>query len=545
MKKSTLLFLFLLFSFVKLFSQKYWQQQVNYKINVTLNDQQHSLRGDIQFEYNNNSPETLSFIWIQLWPNGYKNNETALYKQVAANKEERKRLKDFKERGYIDSLAFTAGEKLCKTEPHPDYIDIVKLILPQPLKPGEKVVIASPFFVKLPGYFSRLGHEDNYYMISQWYPKPAVFDAKGWHEMPYLDQGEFYSEFGNFDVKINLPSGYIVAATGNLQTTTELSAYMKSGTANRKLIDETLMKGSSKVEMESALKKIIPVRTAIVSNPQKTLHFTENNVHDFAWFASKDFIIQYDTLMLPSGRITNAFTFYNYNNTSSWYNSGHYVEDAVRNYSRWLGEYPYETVKAVEGPGNQSSGGMEYPTVTMITSPGADQEHLDAVIAHEVGHNWLYGILATNERDHPWMDEGINTYLQFRYEAEKYRANSIFGNAIPEEIRKKNADDFQAIIYNTINQNIPMEAPIATSSTGFKNRDDYSKVVYLKTAVWMYVMEIVIGRDKMDQALKAYFEQWKFKHPYPADMQETFTNTTHLNLTEIFEALNKKGKVSN
>ncbi len=544
MKKMLASFLLCL-SCAMLQAQQYWQQEVNYTMHIALNDQQHSLRGNINFEYINHSPDALPFIWIHLWPNGYKDNQTALYKQVASDKEGKRRLKDFKEKGFIDSLSFTAGGVACKTEPHPQYQDIVKLLLPQPLAAGAKISIATPFYVKVPGYFSRLGHADNYYMISQWYPKPAVYDAKGWHEMPYLDQGEFYSDYGSFDVSITLPSSYIVAATGNLQTSSELEAYKVSGAANRKMIYNATANLTEDKAIGSALKKLDPVRTAIPSSATKTLRFIETNVHDFAWFASKDFVIQYDTLLMPSGQVKDVYAFHNYANITEWYNSSNFIEDAVLHYSEWLGEYPYQTVKAVEGPRNQSSGGMEYPTVTMITSPGASQKTLDAVITHEVGHNWLYGILGSNERDHPWMDEGVNSYFQFRYEAEKYRSNTIFGEAIPEEVRSKSAVDFLRAIYNAINQGIPMDGAIETNSVGFNNKDDYGKVVYLKTALWLYVLEISTSREKLDNAFKAYYDQWKFKHPYPEDFKATLETSMGLKLDRIFDLLKIKGKIIN
>ncbi len=543
--KKMLAFFLLCFSSVMLHAQQYWQQEVNYTIQVVLNDQQHSLNGNINFEYINHSPDALSFIWIHLWPNGYKDNQTALYKQVASDNEGRKRLKDFKEKGFIDSLSFTAGGIACKTEAHPQHQDIVKLLLPQPLAAGAKINIATPFYVKVPGYFSRLGHADNYYMISQWYPKPAVYDAKGWHEMPYLDQGEFYSDYGSFDVSITLPSSYIVAATGNLQTASELNAYKESGAANRKMIYNATASLTEDMVIASAVKKVDFRRTAIPSTATKTLRFTETKVHDFAWFASKDFVIQYDTLLMPSGQIKDVFAFHNYTNTKEWYNSSNFIEDAVLHYSEWLGEYPYQTVKAVEGPRNQTSGGMEYPTVTMITSPGASQKTLDAVITHEVGHNWLYGILGSNERDHPWMDEGVNSYFQFRYEAEKYRSNTIFGEAIPADVRSKSAADFLAVVYNAMNQGIPMVGAIETNSVGFKSKDDYGKVVYLKTALWLYVLEISTSKQKVDAAFKAYYDQWKFKHPYPEDFKAAFETSMNLKLDNIFDLLSKKGKVIN
>ncbi len=524
--------------------QKYWQQEVNYKINVSLNDNQHSLKGVVSFEYINNSPDELSFIWIHLWPNAYKSKESALYKQIASQKEIK--LKSFKEKGFIDSLLFTADGVNCKTEPHPKYIDIIKVILPSALPPGGKINISTPFFEQIPGYFSRMGHVDNYYMITQWYPKPAVYDSRGWHEMPYLDQGEFYSEFGSFDVSITVPSEYIVAATGDLETESELKEYKRAGAVNRKNIDEIIKGIKGEAEIARVLKNYQPARPSVNrSAANKTLRFRENNVHDFAWFASKEFVLQYDTLELLSGKTVDVFSFYKYFSSPQWYNSSNFIEDAVLHYSNWLGQYPYNSVKAVEGPGNESSGGMEYPTVTLITSPDADQEKLDAVITHEVGHNWLYGILASNERDHPWMDEGINTYFQFRYEAEKYRRNSLLGKNMPKEVTLKNTEEFQATFYNLINQNIPMEEPIETASQDFKTSDSYGLVVYIKTAVWLYVLEAVTSKEQVDNAFRSYFNKWQFKHPYPEDLKNAFSTSMNVNLDQFFGLLNKKGRVSN
>ncbi|RYZ55316.1 MAG: M1 family peptidase, partial [Chitinophagaceae bacterium] len=194
-------FLFLtcsVFSFAN--AQDYWQQQVDYKIDASLNDKQHAVKGALTLDYTNNSPDKLQFIWFHLWPNAYKNDSTAFAKQVAKDKDGPKRLAAIKDRGYMDSLNFMAGGQRLQTEPHPQYIDVVKVLLPQPLEPGKKITITTPFYTKLATYNSRSGYNDQSYIVTQWYPKPAVYDRKGWHPMPYLDQGEFYSEFGSFAV---------------------------------------------------------------------------------------------------------------------------------------------------------------------------------------------------------------------------------------------------------------------------------------------------------------------------------------------------------
>jgi hypothetical protein len=501
-------------------AQNYWQQEVQYNIQVALNDKKHSLKGDLSVEYTNHSPDTLTYIWFHLWPNAYKNNSTALAKQLAADTGFTKP-ETAKDPGFIDSLSFTLNGQKLQTEKDTGHIDMIKLVLPKPLLPGNKVSIVTPFYVQLPSYYSRSGYKGQQYMVCQWYPKPAVYDRHGWHVFPYLDQGEFYSEYGRFKVNITVPAEYVVGATGILNTKSELEKYQKIGAVN------------NTGKKEVTYKTDAPGKT-------KTLQYTGDRIHDFAWFASRDFIIRYDTLRLNGDTTVQVFSYGQPNGNKQWKNSTGYIKDAVKHYSKWIGQYPYPVVQAVEGPKNVSSGGMEYPMITLITSPNAGEEELDAVITHEVGHNWFYGILGSNERDHPWMDEGFNTYFQFRYEAEKYRSNSIFAGALPKEIKKLPADEFLARIYFELNS-LPAKQPIKTSSTGFSNKEEYAIVAYLKTAVWLYVLENALGKDVLDQALQAYYKEWQFRHPYPEDFKQVLERVSGKNLDQYWALLEKEG----
>jgi hypothetical protein len=500
--------------------QDYWQQEVHYTINVSLDDRAKSLSADLSLEYINHSPDTLTYIWFHLWPNAYRNDKTALAKQLASESSKSKLWETGQ--GYIDSLNFTVDGSPAKTIPDKADIDIMKLLLPSPLAPGKKIVIKTPFHVKLPPYYSRSGYTAKQFMICQWYPKPAVYDRSGWHPFPYLDQGEFYSEYGTFKVNVTLPSSYVVAATGKMETISEFNTYKNIGTANHKNPESPIY------------------YKAADSTAPKTLSYFGENIHDFAWFAQKDFIVQYDTTQLPSGKTIDVFSYYQPDGNKEWMKSTGFVKDAVQHYSNWIGEYPYLSVAAVEGPSNESSGGMEYPMVTLITSPGADEENLDAVIAHEVGHNWFYSVLGSNERDSPWMDEGINTYFQFRYEAEKYRGNSLFGNSIPEDVKKLSADDFLQAVFNSLNA-IPAPEPVATKSTGFSNKDEYGIVVYVKTAIWMYIMESSLGKEDLFRGIKEYYNEWKFRHPYPSDLQSAMEKGSGKQVSELFALLQTKG----
>ncbi|RYY59017.1 MAG: M1 family peptidase [Chitinophagaceae bacterium] len=505
-------------------SAQYWQQQTDYVIDVFLDDKAQTLKGNVYIEYTNNSPDELPFIWFHLWQNAYKNDRTAFARQLLRDKDGKARLKGIKDKGSIEDLAFTVEGKTARMEPDPENIDIVKLVLPEPLKPGKKIILKTWFTVHIPTYASRSGRLGQAYLMCQWYPKPAVYDRKGWHPMPYLDQGEFYSDFGNFTVNISVPSSYVVGATGQLQNEDELAIYKKIGANN----------------LDSA--RVLMKYTPAGSNGTKILTYKASRVHDFAWFADKDFIIRYDTAQLSAGTTIDVFTYGYENGTPSWKNSVSFIEDAIRHYSNWLGEYPYPVAQAVEGPQNVSSGGMEYPMITLITSPGASNSQMDGVITHEVGHNWFYGILGSNERDHAWMDEGLNSYFQFRYEAEKYRTNSIFGDAIPPEVKAKPLKEFESTIYAVLSGQIPMEEAIETPAADFADKDKYAMVEYIKTAVWMYIIEQVIGRDKVDAAFKEYYNDWKFKHPYPEDLKEEFRKQSPSNIDGLWQLLDKKGK---
>jgi Peptidase family M1 domain len=503
-------------------SPEYWQQELHYDIRVTLNDSDHSLNGFESIEYINHSPDTLSFIWFHLWPNAYKNKTTAYYKQIVEIGTITGKQRANKDNGYIDSLNFTIDGQMVKTEADPKYIDIIKIILPKKMLPGTKILISTPFMVKIPRYFSRMGFEGSTFMITQWYPKPAVYDRLGWHPIPYLDQGEFYSEYGSFDVHITLPSSYVVGATGQLQNQAELEKYRQIGRRNLSMNNDP-----SWYRVEN-------------TNEVKTLEYRADSVHDFAWFADKDFIIQYDTLQLASGRDIDVFSYHRAED-ENWKNSISFIKDAVKHYSLWIGEYLYPVVSAVEGPRNTNSGGMEYPMITLISnSQTIDLEQLDDVIAHEVGHNWFYGILGTNERDHPWMDEGINTYYEFRYEAEKYRNNTTIGFRSTTALRNLGEDDVLSAIYGRINQLKKYQA-IENPATAFDSEVDYAVVVYAKTALWMYIMEKSIGKEQFDRAMRAYFNDWKFKHPYPEDMQTSLEKETHIGFKALFALLHTKG----
>ena len=509
--------------FYKAQGDNYWQQQVNYKIDVALNDTAHTLDGYIKMDYFNNSPDTIFFIWIHLWPNAFKNDRTAFTDQMLQNGSTKFYFSDDDERGYIDRLSFKVNTTTAKTEDHPQHQDIIKLILPTPLAPKTNCKIETPFHVKLPENFSRGGHNGQAYQITQWYPKPAVYDRKGWHPIPYLDQGEFYSEFGNYEVQITLPKNYVVAATGELQEADE-----KEWLQNRKLFT----RNKDKKEKQKTA-------TVVSDEENKTLHYIQNNVHDFAWFTDKTFSVATDTLQLPSGKIINAYAFYYGENKEIWANSIALIKQAILTKSKWIGEYPYNVVSVVED--EKEGGGMEYPTITFLSSDG-NEKALDFVINHEVGHNWFYGILASNERTHPWMDEGMNTHYDNRYALQYYKNTSYYISSNSGFLKKRMPADLQQTILQTI-INVKRDQPIETVSEKF-NVLNYGMIAYTKTGQWMQLLENELGKDVFDSCMKEYYRRWSFKHPYPEDFKKVLEEVSGKNLDATFSLLNKKGNVT-
>lgn len=488
-----------------LFSQKnYFQQEVNYKIAATLNDSAHTLTGSVEIDYVNNSPDTLPEIWMHLWGNAFKNRNSAFCRQKLRDGSARFYFADEQELGYFKNLDFTANGQKVEWRFDKKNPDIALLKLPQPLAPGARITIATPFLLKIPASFSRLGHVGTSYQMTQWYPKPAVYDHKGWHPMPYLDMGEFYSEFGSFDVTLTLPENYVVGATGVLQTPSEIEFLAKKEAESR----EKLAKGVDKT------KDPFPA-----SSPNaKTIRYTADRVHDFAWFADKRFFVLKDTARLASGRTVDCWAMFTNAESDIWQKGAFYVRRSVEFYSEKVGEYPWPHATAVHSA-LSAGGGMEYPMITVIGN-SSSAKSLDDVITHEVGHNWFYGILASNERDHAWMDEGINSYYENRYMQQYYGGMSI-EDALPKFL----FDPAQSgsLIENgyLLLARDRKDTPPDTHSDKFAPLA-YGLQVYMKPAICLHWLEQSVGTERLDAAMQDYYRQWQFRHPYSEDLKAVF-----------------------
>ena len=521
-KKSicTLIFIFLVHflpaeSNEKAIRQTEWQQRVNHSIQVELIyvNNKAKLIASQTIEYINNSPDTLAYIMLHLWPNAYKNNNTPFAEQQA-----RQGKKDFllptAQKGHIVLSNIKANNKEIRASGLEG--EIATVVLNSPLLPGEKVLLTMDFVVHVPKLYSRMGATKDFIAATQWYPKPAVYDVNGWNTMSYVDQGEFYSEFGDYNVKITTPYDFLVASTGELQTETELE-YL---TILEKYFAKKLT--NKKFTLHEDDRPINPWKE------KRTVEYKQNNVHDFAWFASTQFSVLGKKTTLRNGKeiYTRVFSYIKRPNDENL----DYIDKTLKYYSERVGDYPYDFCTLVVGP-LEAGGGMEYPTITICASDDFE------TILHEVGHNWFYGILGSNERQHPWMDESINSYYENEYFTSEL--NRVETAVILLSKGKKTSEylDLFPDKYLDLNVRRLGESQAGNIPSEDYNSMSYYTVVYGRVAHYFNYLADFMGRDKFDTAMQFYYETWKFRHPLPGDLQEALEKSSGLNLNWFFKEL--------
>lgn len=529
--RSTLFGLVFLTAFA-LPAQDRWQQRVDHVIDVRLDDRQHMLRGESTFTYLNNGPAALDTLWVHLWPNAYRDRTSALCKQLLRMDDRKLYFADEADRGWIDSLSFSADGNALAWGYHPLHADIAWVALPEALGTGKRISVHTPFKVKIPdGRFSRLGHTGQAYYITQWFPKPAVHDENGWHAMPYLTLGEFHSEFGSYDVRITLPENYVVGATGVLQDAEEQERLDRMASGEHTYPEPALDPRTGR-----PLKDDFPPS----STRMKTLRYVQDDVHDFAWFADKRFRVEKSSVRVDGrSEAITTWALYTPRNAALWQDSAvQYVGRAVKAYSEWVGPYPYAACTAVDGT-ISAGGGMEYPMITIIGNMDSPMS-LDNVIAHEVGHNWFYGILASNERDHAWMDEGVNSSVELRYMRRYYPNSGMEALGIPflQGMTEGWPDKHRAFneLGYRFNARRNLDQAPHRAADEFTPLN-YGSMVYMKTALAMDQLMAFLGKETFDRCMHAYFEEWRFRHPGPEDMRKVFERESGQDLGWCFHGL--------
>ena len=505
---------------------KYWQQKVDYDIQVTLDDARQRLVGDETITYHNRSPHELSYLWVQLDQNRFRTDSAELLSSEAPNfsnysYDQLKALlfrKEFKGGYDIKWVKDANDQPIARTVVG----TMMRLDLTKPLKPSKKTMIKIGWehnivdakTLRARGGYEFFEEDKNYiYEIAQWYPRMASYtDYAGWQNKQFLGAGEFTIEFGDFQVAITAPADHIVAATGELQNSDEVL----SQTQRDRLAAATK---SGKIEFIVTPDEAKATETNDDKpTGTKTWKFAAKNVRDFAWASSRKFI--WDAKYHQNGgKHIWAMSYYPNEGEPLWSKfSTQAVAHTLDVYTRYTFDYPYPVAISVNGP----VGGMEYPMICFNGPRSEDdgtyskltRNALISVIIHEVGHNYFPMIVNSDERQWTWMDEGLNTFLQYLSEREWEEQYDLSWGAKPRQITTYMASQNQR--------------PIMTNSESIHQ---FGNNAYSKPATALNVLrETVLGRELFDFAFKQYANRWKFKRPEPADLFRTMEDASAVDL---------------
>jgi len=488
----------------------YWQNSADYVIDVNLNETTKEISGSEIITYTNNSPDALDFLWMQLDQNLFKLDSRGKAIVPLRGSRNGDKGQDF-DGGYgINTITLIYKKGRRSTEVNTTYSIIdtrMKVNLPSALEAnGGTVGIKIDFSFTSPDYGSdRMGvletKNGRIFTLAQWYPRMSVYDdVSGWNTLPYLGAGEFYLEYGTFDVNITAPSNHLVVCSGALLNPSEVYTKEQQNRLKRaENSDETVM-----IRSEA---EVTQPSSRPTSTPTLTWKFRIENSRDVAWASSAAFILDAARINLPSGKKSIAMSAYPVESVGqdAWSRSTEYTKASVEHYSKkWL-EYPYPA--AINVAGNE--GGMEYPGIVFCNYE-SKTERLWGVTDHEFGHIWFPMIVGSNERLHAWMDEGFNTFINSL-------STEAFNNGEYEE-GKSNMHRMSGVFVNDRLE------PIYTSPDNLKERN-LGVLAYYKPSMGLVLLrEQILGPERFDEALTAYINRWAYKHPTPDDFFRTIEN---------------------
>ncbi len=477
----------------------YWQQHVDYKMEVNMDVKTYQYKGKQTLVYTNNSPDTLKRVYFHLFNNAFQPNspmdarlkaikdpDGRMVTKVKSGDKETKesRISALKpnEIGYLyvnnlkqDGIA--VNNKRVST--------ILEVDLAKPLLPKTSTTFTLDFDGQVPVQIRRSGRNNKEGIelsMAQWYPKLAEYDIDGWQADPYIAR-EFHGVWGDFDVKITIDKNYTLGASGYLQNGNEIG------------------KGYE----DNGVKVIYPKKTKVL-----TWHFNAPNVHDFTWAADKEYI--HDKLVRPDG-VTLHFLYQNKPEfIQNWKNLQPKTSQLMDIYNKTVGHYPYKQYSVIQG----GDGGMEYAMCTLILGEGTE-EGLVGVTAHEMAHSWFQHVLATNEAKHSWMDEGFTTWL------ENYGINEISD----KKVANPHEDSYKG--YASLIKS-GKEQSQGTHADRYDENRPYSIQAYSKGNIFLSQLEYIIGKENLHKTLKRYYADYKFTHPTPKDIKHVAEKVTGANL---------------
>lgn len=466
----------------------YWQQHVDYTMDIKMNVKTHQFDGDQTLVYTNNSPDTLRKVYYHLYFNAFQPGSMMDMRSLSIADPDRRvgsRISQLKD----DEIGFQHINSLTQDGKGVSYTTegtILEVILNKPILPGNKSTFKMDFTGQVPLQVRRSGRDNAEgisYSMTQWYPKLVEYDYMGWHTNPYVAR-EFHGVWGDFDVKITIDPTYIIGGTGYLQNADKIG----HGYSDK----------------------------AKTSSKDLTWHFKAPNVIDFAWAADPDYT--HTTTQVPNGPTLHFLYEKNEATEENWSKLPETMAKAMEFMSLNFGKYPYDQYTFIQG----GDGGMEYPMATLITGKRSFRS-LVGVSVHEMIHSWYQGVLATNESLYSWVDEGFTSYataivMQYLFNPES-TTNALGGS------RRSYAA--MALSGN--------EEPLSTHADHYKTNRSYGVNAYSKGAIFLDQLSYVIGQETFMRGMRRYFNEWKFKHPTPIDFIRVMEKTSGIELNWYLE----------
>lgn len=480
-------------------SNAYWQQQVDYKMNVVMDVAKYRYQGHQELVYTNHSPDTLKRVFYHLYNNAFQPGSEMDARLQAIADPDRRMVKKLKvdgkeikksriaelkpdEIGYLKISNFKQDGVAAVAK---EVGTILEVTLAQPILPNSSTVLSLDFDGQVPVQIRRSGRnnvEGVELSMAQWYPKIAEFDFEGWHADPYIAR-EFHGVWGNFDVNITIDKDYILGGSGILVNKNEIG----------------------KGYQDAGVTVAYPKKTKTL-----TWHFNAQNVHDFTWAADKNYL--HDILQVPGGATLHFLYKNNPKIIDNWKKAEPETVKLMQFYNQTVGKYPYDQYSVIQG----GDGGMEYAMCTLILGEGT-YDGLIGVIAHEMAHSWFQHVLASNESKHSWMDEGFTSFLE---------------DLGMNEIAEKKAAYPHAGSYDSyyFMVNSGKEQPQSTHSDRYDYNQVYSINAYSKGDIFLSQLGYLIGRENLMKTIKRYYADFKFKHPTPNDIKRTAERVSGANL---------------
>ena len=499
--KKILLLSFVVLNSANLLAQRaaYWQQHVDYKMNVVIDVKNYQYKGNQELVYTNNSPDTLKRVFYHLFNNAFQpgsemdariqsiqDPDARMVNKIKIGDKEIKesRIKTLKpdEIGYLKITNFKQNGFATATK---TVGTILEVTLAKPILPHSKTTFTLDFNGQVPVQIRRSGRnnaEGVELSMSQWYPKMAEFDFEGWHADPYIGR-EFHGVWGDFDVKITINKDYIVGGSGYLKNKNKIGhGYQDAG-----------------------------VKVAYPKNTENlTWHFIAPMVHDFTWAADKNYL--HDVVKGPN----NVDLHFLYKNNpkiiDNWKALQPLMVKVMGFYNMNIGEYPYKQYSFIQG----GDGGMEYAMCTLMLG-NETLKRISGTAIHELGHSWFQHILASNESKHSWMDEGFTSYI------EDLALNEIADKKAENPFESAYRDYFKLVESGK-------EQPQTTQSDRYDENKPYSVAAYSKGEIFLAQLGYLIGQDKLANTIKRYYQDFKFKHPTPNDIMRTAERVSGANL---------------